>query len=389
MTQPDEPGTALARTEQQRIAVDLNDPLSDLDQAFRLATMLAQSSMVPQALRGSPQNCLITMLLGRELGLSWIQAIRGIYVLPSGQPGLRGALLLARIRAAGHRYDFVESEDSCEFVITRKDEEFKIKYTGRFTVQDAQAAGLVKRHDGKLVARSSSGQPLPWESYRKDMLQWRAVARGAARGCPELIFGFDLAGIGDGNDGSTVLAEVVPAPQPAPGVQDVRDKLAQLDRQHAAGTEHPPPPTEATEPKPATAGAAVPPGPPMTTTEPTSETAASADYEVSGSSRPNVETATTGETAGTVRAEPPGLPELHELLRRCGVSGPAQVRLCAVLAHRELSGMNELSKGEVFIIHDTVTRVAGGHASSGARRQALDRYLKTIEEPGQDADEET
>jgi hypothetical protein len=276
------------------------------------------------------------MLLGRELGLSWIQAIRGIYVLPNGQPGLRGTLLLARIRAAGHRYAFSEGDDFCEFAITRKDEEFKVPYTGRFSLEDAKAAGLVREHDGKLVARSRSGEPLPWELYRRDMLQWRAVARGAARGCPELIFGFDLAGIGDGEDGGAVTAEVLPQPAaPQNGQQqaeDMRSRLEQLDREHGGET---------------------PPEPP--------NDAAAAEQPRDMTVAPE--------------ARAPGLPELHELLRRCGFTGHQQTSVCAVLAHRDITDMGQLTPGEVFMIHNAVTQIAAGHGTMRDRHDALERYL--------------
>jgi hypothetical protein len=356
MTQP---STAVARNQ---TPVDLNDPLSDLDQAFRLAQLLAQSSMVPQALRGSPQNCLVTMLLGRELGLSWIQSIRGIYVLPSGQPGLRGALLLARIRAAGHRYEFIESDDACEFVLKRKDEEFKISHTGKFGVEDAKAAGLVHEKDGKLIARSNSGQPLPWESYRRDMLQWRAVARGAARGCPELIFGFDLAGVGDADGGgNTVTAEVIPAQQQTAGdAQALRQQLAELDQVHAATIvedETPLPRADAGEsPKPEAAGGSH----------------ELADYDVEGLEQPTLDDT---ETETPARGTPPGLPELHELLRRCGYTGHAQVNACAILVHRHLSDMGQLTPGEIFMVHDAVSRVALGESTVTTRHQALEQHL--------------
>lgn len=340
MTHPDGPGTEITQRDTQRIQVDLDNPLADLDQAFRLATMLAQSSMVPQALRGNPQNCLITMLLGRELGLSWIQALRGIYVLPNGTPGLRGALLLARIRSAGHRYEFIESDDSCEFVLTRKDEDFKIRHSGKFTVEDAKAAGLVREKDGKLIARSNNGSPLPWEMYRKDMLQWRAVARGAGRGCPELIFGFDLAGIGGTEEGAAQDAALPQPAAPPAGTNDpnVKDKLAELDRQHSAAVEQPGP-----------------------------------EQPVEGVI---VEDLPEGENE---TARPPGLPELHELLRRCGFPGSAQIRLCSALAHRDIGDMSTLTAGEIFMIHDTVTRVTWGKSSMKDRHDSIEQYLATAE----------
>ena len=185
--------------------VMLDGPLKNMAQAWAIAKILAMSSMVPQALRGSPQNCLVTMMLGQELDLTWTQATRGIYVLPNGTPGLRGQLLLALIRKAGHRYTFDRTDDSCTCTITRKDEDFKVPYEGAFNLDDAKAAGLVTEKDGKLFARSNSGQPLPWQQYRRDMLQWRSVARAAAIGAPEVIYGFDIAGIGDNTEGAVAF----------------------------------------------------------------------------------------------------------------------------------------------------------------------------------------
>jgi hypothetical protein len=361
-----QPEMAVARQQerpQDLSEIMLEGPLKNLEQAWAIARVLAQSTMVPRALQGSPQNCLITMMLGQELGLSWTQATRAIYVLPSGQPGLRGQLLLARIRQAGHKYEFAETDDSCEFILTRKDEQYKTKYTGRFTTEMAKKAGLVKEKDGELIARSSGGQPLPWEQYRSDMLMWRAVARGASRGCPELLYGFDIAGIGDTGDAGTVTAtaEVV---RPATGQalengQDVREKLAELDRQHSGDADYEVPSEAATREH-------------MKQWVDGEET-----HPSEGNDQPP-----EGKLA-------PGLPELHELLRRCGVTGPQQTSVSATLAHRDLSDMSQLTPGEVFMIHDTVTRVVWGTATMKERHDALEEYLATAEGAGEeDADQE-
>lgn len=309
--------------------VMLDGPLKNMAQAWAIAKVLAQSSMVPHALRGSPQNCLVTMMLGQELDLTWTQATRGIYVLPNGTPGLRGQLLLALIRKRGHRYAFERGDNYCKCVITRKDEDYKTPYEGRFDLDDALLAGLVtKKDDGTLIARSHDGKPLPWQQYRRDMLQWRAVARAAGIGAPEVIYGFDIAGIGDGNaDGAVVGAALGPVPPGGTGpgqvftaeiIDNTQQKLAELNEQMAAGTDGDLPQAEA-EPVPA----------------------------------------------------PPGYDDLDQLLKRSGFHDQAQADLVSAVVHRDVSGLASLSKAEVLIAHDVVTKAIRGATTVGARRAAL------------------
>ena len=338
------PSTAVAgRPELSEVALD--GPLKNMAQAWAIAQVLAQSSMVPHALRGSPQNCLVTMMLGQELGLTWTQATRGIYVLPNGTPGLRGQLLLSLIRRAGHRYTFDRSKDgdACTCTITRKDEDFKVPYEGTFNVDDALAAGLVSKKDGQLFARSNSGQPLPWQQYRRDMLQWRAVARAAGIGAPEVIYGFDIAGIGDGAEGPATAA---PGPGPASGggpvpgqvytaevvhdpVAEAKAKLAELNDQ-------------------------------MTT---------QADYEVNGVA--DAPSEGKQKPAAEPPPTPPGYDDLDQLLKRSGFHGEAQTDLVSALVHRHVGSLGDLSKSEVLIAHDVITRTVKGASTTGARRAAL------------------
>lgn len=310
----------------------LDGPLKNLSQAWAIAKVLSQSTMVPRALQGSPQNCLVTMMLGQELGLTWTQATRGIYVLPNGTPGLRGQLLLAKIREVGHRYTIQHADDSCTCTISRKDEDFKTPYVGTFNLDDAKAAGLVTQtKEGKLVARSNSGQPLPWEQYRRDMLQWRAVARAAGIGAPEVIYGFDIAGIGDGAEGGLPAAAPGPAlpqqgaPAPGPGqvwqaevVDDTKQKLDDLNATMSDGEPLPAPAVPQEQQRPA-----------------------------------------------------PGHDDLDQLLKRSGYHDQAQAELLSALVHRDVPALTDLSKSEVLIAHDVITRAVKGQSTVGARRAAL------------------
>jgi len=323
--------------------VMLDGPLKNMAQAWAIAKVVAQSSMVPRALQGSPQNVLVTMMLGQELDLTWTQATRGIYVLPNGTPGLRGQLLLALIRKRGHRYTFERADDSCTCIITRKDEDYKIPYKGTFTLDDALMAGLVTKKDGQLFARSHDGKPLPWQQYRRDMLQWRAVARAAGIGAPEVIYGFDIAGIGDGNgEGAVVGAAPGPVPPGGPGpgqvytaevVDDTKGKLSELNQQMAGQPD------------------------------------GDADYDVKGESPPpRRESPVRDEPAP---ATPPGYDDLDQLLKRSGFHDHAQTELVSALVHRDVGGIADLTKGEVLIAHDVITKAIKGMTTVGARRAAL------------------
>lgn len=334
------------QAQREKVPVDLTDPLTDLDGAFRVAQLMSQSSMVPMALRGSPQNCLVTMLLGRELGLSWIQAIRGIYVLPSGQPGLRGELLLARIRQAGHKYEFKRGEDSCTCIITRKDEEFKVPYEGEFTVEDAKMAQLVTVKDGKLIARSTSGQPMPWEMYRRDMLQWRAVARAAKIGVPELIFGFDLAGTGEGADEPVAppALGLQPAVNPVPE-QDLAEMRRQLEELGQRTVIYHAPPETLGLPEKAEDGA---------------------DYEVTA---------------------PPTARDLQLALNSCGYRGAELMRTVSALIRRHVDHLTELSPAEILMAWQPVHQITHANEMNAVRKQKVADLAERAMRAWRDAEE--
>src|SRR6266581_1433958 len=123
----------IAVRQPQRPPVNLLEPLADLDQAWRVAQILAQTTMIPQQCQGSPGNCLVLMMTGQELGLSLNQALRLVYVTKGGQPGLRGELVQAKVRDAGHVVDIKEEDGACTVTITRADS--GQSYEGRFTVE--------------------------------------------------------------------------------------------------------------------------------------------------------------------------------------------------------------------------------------------------------------
>jgi len=62
------------------------DP-TNLDQAISLSQRFAKSGLVPQALKGKPDDVLLVMMAGKELGFSTVQSFRSFYVL-NGKLGM-------------------------------------------------------------------------------------------------------------------------------------------------------------------------------------------------------------------------------------------------------------------------------------------------------------
>ncbi len=163
-----------AQVQPVKAPVALARPVGDLDQAWRLASALAQSSILPNDLRGKAGNVLVILMYGQELGLSPMQAIQGIYVV-NGRPQMSGQLWLAKVREAGHAVKVSDhSERSCTVTITRGDT--GEVHSETFTWQDAERAKLAKKDI--------------WQSYPKRMLMWRAVSHCATTICPEVAMGF-------------------------------------------------------------------------------------------------------------------------------------------------------------------------------------------------------
>jgi hypothetical protein len=214
--------------------------LNDLDQAWRLAQALALADILPKDLRGKPSNVLLTILYGQQLNVPPVIAIQTISVV-KGRPQMAGKLLLAKVREAGHRPEIVEHTDAlCTVRITRGDTDEQ--HTETFTLDDAVAANLVKIKEGKPFARSQNGEPLPWETWTKRMLLWRAAGFCADFACPEVRMGFAIEGEMDGvPDDRPTLAQVAaerddkPAVLPAaPDVDDaeIAEAVAELARTH-------------------------------------------------------------------------------------------------------------------------------------------------------------
>jgi hypothetical protein len=135
---------------------------ANLQEAMQMADMLAKSQMVPKCYQNKPNDTLVAMMMGAELGLNPIQALQNIAVI-NGKPAIYGDALLALVQShpkfGGHKESFDENSMTATCTVWRKGDEEQ--HTVTFSKFDAEKAGLW-------------GKQGPWQQYPKRMLMWRA-----------------------------------------------------------------------------------------------------------------------------------------------------------------------------------------------------------------------
>jgi len=137
---------------------------SSMGEVMEFARMLARSSMVPKDYQGKPENILVAVQWGREVGLGPLQALQNISVI-NGRPAIWGDAMLALVRGSpkcAYVKESMEGENESMIATcrcARRDQDGEIVST--FSVADAKKANLW----------SKAGT---WAQYPQRMLQMRA-----------------------------------------------------------------------------------------------------------------------------------------------------------------------------------------------------------------------
>lgn len=150
-----------------------------LTEAMTFSDMLANSGMVPKAYQGKPQDILVCVQWGMEMGLAPMQALQNIAVI-NGKPSVYGDAAMALVQASPVCEDveeFFENEGTpnpvAVCVAKRKGRK---PVTARFSVEDAKRAGLW-------------GKQGPWSAYPKRMMQMRARGFALRDAFPDVLKG--------------------------------------------------------------------------------------------------------------------------------------------------------------------------------------------------------
>jgi hypothetical protein len=135
--------------------------------------------MVPKQYMGKPQDIMVCIQWGMEMGLAPMQALQNIAVI-NGKPSVYGDAMMALVQASPVCEGVEESiEDEATpnpvaVCIARR--KGRAAVTVRFSVEDAKRAGLW-------------GKQGPWQAYPKRMLQMRARGFALRDAYPDVLKG--------------------------------------------------------------------------------------------------------------------------------------------------------------------------------------------------------
>jgi hypothetical protein len=187
-----------------------NDSLAlrSLDDVERLARLAAGSGLT--AFR-RPEAAAVILLTGRELGLSPMASLRGIYEV-SGRPVLAADLMVAIVRRSGLCASWRVTESTperCTIETTRQGETAAERCT--WTAEDARRAGC-------------GGQT--WQRFPRQMLAHRCATELARRVYPDVLLGLytpEELGADVRSDGTPVAVVESPAPVVVRDVEPVTE----------------------------------------------------------------------------------------------------------------------------------------------------------------------
>lgn len=173
---------------------------ASVKEGMELAAWIAKSDLAPRDYKDKPQNVLIAMQMGLEVGLSPMQSIQNIAVI-NGRPSIWGDSMLALCQ--NHRdFESIDENSSTNekgvCIVKRRGME---PQTRTFTVDDAKKAGLW-------------GKAGPWQTAPTRMLKLRARAFALRDTFADALRGLQSAEEQRDVVETTATVERVEVPQP-------------------------------------------------------------------------------------------------------------------------------------------------------------------------------
>lgn len=181
--------TAVALNTRQPItavAAHGGDMLTDTSQfelAQRWANAFANSQLVPPHLRGKPADCLIAIMMAKELGDNPLMVMQNIYVV-SGKAGWSATYMIGRANASGVFKGRITWETTGEKMSLA----VKAKAVLADTLETVSATATMQMAVAEGWAKNSKYSTMP-----EHMLRWRAATMLIRLYCPEVMLGMNTA----------------------------------------------------------------------------------------------------------------------------------------------------------------------------------------------------
>ena len=217
---------------------------SDVEQTWRLATIVAESEMAPKSFGKDPRKVMVAMMHGMEVGFTPMAALQSIAVI-NGMPSIWGDGALGLVEASGlleENEEWIEGEGDQMTAFCRVTRRGRKPKEQRFSMADAKQAGLL----GKDT----------WKGYTRRMLQMRARSWALRDAFADILRGLQIAE--EAQDIRPLSRSEDGAYEPTPAVDN---PFAARPAVEAEVIEPPPPPKDPPKaaPPPATDPLDIPP----------------------------------------------------------------------------------------------------------------------------------
>ena len=184
---------------------------TNLQEALQFSTMLSKSQMVPKAYQGKPEDILVAMQWGYEIGLAPMQALQSISVI-NGKPSVYGDAAMALVQSSPvceGIEEYIEGKGTPNPVaVCVAHRKGRKPVTGKFSVEQARKAGLW-------------GKQGPWTAYPERMMQMRARGFALRDAFPDVLRGLITA-----EEAADYPAEKDITPAARPASANPLDRLA-------------------------------------------------------------------------------------------------------------------------------------------------------------------
>lgn len=208
--------------------------------ATRMATALAQSTVVPRAYQGNVGNCMIAIEMASRINTSPMMVMQNLYIV-NGNPAWSSQWIIAMINSS-KRY---KTELQFEFGYDSADEGLSCKawaedYSGH-RVEGPKITMKMAREEGWTTKSGSK-----WKTMPEVMIRYRAASFFGRMNCPDMIMGIysqeEVIDMGDSYTGPIAAdfitnpetGEVIgETPEPDPPIsQEQRQSLFSLAKEH-------------------------------------------------------------------------------------------------------------------------------------------------------------
>ena len=152
-------------------------------ESYKLASVFAKSSLVPQQYQGKTEDCAIAVDMAERMGVTPLMVMQNLYVV-KGKPSWSGQACMSFIKAkygdAMPIYTGERGTDSRGCYVRVKTPEGEIIEGTEVTIAMAKAEGWMNNSK--------------WKNMPEQMLAYRAAAFFARVYCPEILMGVQVEG---------------------------------------------------------------------------------------------------------------------------------------------------------------------------------------------------